>query len=308
MWRWVTEQVAGPPPFVADRRQVPACGRVAGAIAGGRSRPTSWKIRYPARAADRIAASTGATVHVVARFQEWLARRGGTSSGPSPQIPPTPINLKALSPADVRRALAQALHDSGEAHGFELRSGPALVRKVGDWTHRIEVQPYARDIAGIQLTAVVVNRRLKQCERQRGYDQATGYMWALSGLNLRREPISPARDGWRAAYLLARAVLVEDWLPVLNRFQGDDWLNRVRELGDPDVPRPSSALELLLGEGDERAAAAHLDWLARVKPEMLDWTREDLAKGPAPPGTARATVGFSIAEVLRGYNCEHLVA
>jgi hypothetical protein len=132
-------------------------------------------------------------------------------------------------------------------------------------------------------------------------------MWSLSGLNLRRDPIDPLQDGWRDAYLLARAVLLEDWLPVLDRFQEEGWLDRVRELGDPDVPWPSSALELLLGDGDEDAAAAHLDWLARVKPEMLDWTREDLAKGPPPPGTARATAGFRIAEVLRGYNREDLV-
>jgi hypothetical protein len=254
---------------------------------------------------------TGVTVHSVARFQEWLARRSRTASDPPVVVPPTPANLKGLAPVEVRRTLAHALRDGGDVPDFEVRSAPVLVRQVGDWTHRIEIDGSRYNVQGksaeTHVNAAVLNRRLKQHERKRGYKQFTGFMWALSDLNLRRESIDPVRDGWQQAYLLARAVLVEDWLPVLDRFQGDDWLDRVRELGDPDVPWPSSVLELLLGDGDERAAAAHLEWLGSVKPEMLDWTREDLAKGPPPPGTARATAGFRIAEVLRGYKCEHLL-
>lgn len=249
----------------------------------------------------------------VPRFQDWLTRRAKRSPGSSPDVPPPPINLKTIAPADVRRALAQALHDGGEAPGFELSSGPALVRTVGDWTHRIEVRAYSRynlrgESARTELGAVVVNRRLKQYERRRGYEQSPGYMWALSGLNLQRDPIDPVRDGWRDAYLLARKILVEDWLPVLDRFQGDDWLERLRELADPEVPWPSSALELLLADGDEAGAALHLDWLSRLRPELLDWIREDLAQGAPPAGTARSTAGFKIADVLRAYKCEQLIS
>jgi hypothetical protein len=129
------------------------------------------------------------------------------SLGDVPDVPPTPINLKTLSPADVRRALAEALRDAGEARGFELSPGPALVRKVVDWTHRIEVRAYSRynvrgKSAGTEMGAVVVNRRLKQHERRRGYEASPGYMWALSGLNVHCDPIDPVRDGWRDAYCL----------------------------------------------------------------------------------------------------------
>lgn len=238
-------------------------------------------------------------------------RRAGVGDA---EVPPVPFDLKAASPLEVRRKLAEALLASGALPDFELlRSGPTLVRRCGDWSHRLEVRADSRYNlrgvwAGTDLIAIVVHRRLRKLEKvNAGYPQSSGYMWALSGINLRRERIDPVADGWTTGYRRALAMAVEDWLPVLDRFQGDDWLVRVREIGDARVPWIGSALELLLGDGDVDGAAAHLRWATGVEPELRKWILDDLAMGPAPPGTARSSIGYQAADVLRRYSCEHLI-
>lgn len=222
---------------------------------------------------------------------------------PSLELPPAPAapeGLKEASPREVRRAFAGALHESRCLPDFELReSQPVFVRKRGEWIHRVEVRAEGRyQVRGrftpIDLTATVENRRVKD------------YLFARQGRNLRRPTIDPS-DDWTTAFGDAWRLIHQDWLPILDRFQGADWLDRVRSLADSSVPLPGTTIRLLLGEGDVEGARLHLVWLAAHDDRIIQWAREDLGRGPAPAGQARATLGWRIAEPLRRHHCEHLI-
>jgi hypothetical protein len=162
--------------------------------------------------------------------------------------------------------------------------------------------------AQCDLTAIVENSRLKRYEKVNAQrPQPSGYVWALSGINLRRQRIDPVADGWHVAFGRAADVLAEDWLPVLDRFDGPDWLAKCQSLRDSDIPWPGSAMELLLGDGDQQAAKSHLEWIRSITPQVLESAAKDIARGPASPGTVRASVGFQIADVLRRHGCASLL-
>jgi hypothetical protein len=210
--------------------------------------------------------------------------------GPNVHVPPRPDLLDRLKPQDVRRALFAALVDSGIAPGFIYRNAkPELVRKDGAWTHRIWCSSATRantagSTADMVVTACAENSRLRAAQKATGHPSQFPVVYSVANNNVPelRTEIDPLCTDWATAFQRA-ATVIAVFVPLLDRFSGEDWLEKVQRLGDPRIPWPNRVVEVLIGEGRPDRVGPYLAWVEAHDPGYLAAVRRFLAQ---PSGVA----------------------